>query len=354
MLKPINSIIKDSIGNIMFRGNVVTGIVATDNGNGSYDVFISESDRAYPKIFTLSRNPDLAVGDKVRILYKNGCKELPIILPPVKPTAPPPPPSGIVAVSYWISGPIYKIKTFDTNGNEIVDFVTGAVTSDNQWITMDSSGNIYLLEDTNNLTKYNSSGVQQNQLNIQNSYAIDIGSDGYLYTLEVAVSGYDVKRRSTTDLSEIATVNFGIGKSYRGFAVDSDENLYLGEKDADVIEKRSFSTGNLLASKAINSSVFTFNRQHLGILGINIYGAGGLSGWQGWYMPKALDTNATQWSDDDFPEAVTIHNNADIYAIGWDGSNYVIKKYNSSRELQWSKTIISSGGIMAVGACSFN
>jgi len=52
-------------------------------------VFISESDKAYPKIFTLSRNPDLAVGDKVRILYKNGCKELPIILPPVKPTAPP-------------------------------------------------------------------------------------------------------------------------------------------------------------------------------------------------------------------------------------------------------------------------
>jgi len=89
MLKPINSIIKDSISNIMFRGNVVTGIVATDNGDGSYDVFISESDRAYPKIFTLSRNPDLAVGDKVRILYKNGCKELPIILPPVKPTAPP-------------------------------------------------------------------------------------------------------------------------------------------------------------------------------------------------------------------------------------------------------------------------
>ena len=83
MLKPINSIIKDSIGNIIYRGNVVTGTVAVDNGDGSYDVFISESDRAYPKIFTLSANPDLAMGNKVRILYKNGCKELPIILPPV-------------------------------------------------------------------------------------------------------------------------------------------------------------------------------------------------------------------------------------------------------------------------------
>lgn len=82
MLKPINSIIKDSLGNILFRGNVVTGIVDTDNGNGSYDVFISQSEEAYPNIFTLATNPDIAVGDKVRILYKNGCKELPIILPP--------------------------------------------------------------------------------------------------------------------------------------------------------------------------------------------------------------------------------------------------------------------------------
>ena len=83
MFKNISSIIKDSIGNIIYRGNVVTGTVAVVRGDGSYDVFISESDIAYPKIFTLSANPDLAVGDKVRILYKNGCKELPIILPPV-------------------------------------------------------------------------------------------------------------------------------------------------------------------------------------------------------------------------------------------------------------------------------
>ena len=88
MLKPVSAIIKDSIGNIMYRGNVVTGIVATDNGDKSYDCYISESEVAYPKIFTLSANPNLAVGDKVRILYKGGCKELPIILPPTI-TAPP-------------------------------------------------------------------------------------------------------------------------------------------------------------------------------------------------------------------------------------------------------------------------
>ena len=80
MLKPIKTIINDSIGNIMFKGNVVTGIVAADNGNKSYDVFIDESEVAYPGIFTLSKDPDLAVGDKVRILYKKGDKNNPIIL----------------------------------------------------------------------------------------------------------------------------------------------------------------------------------------------------------------------------------------------------------------------------------
>jgi len=89
MLRPINAIIRDNVGNIIHRGFVVTGEVAVDNGNGSYNVYIAGEAKAYPKIFTLARNPDLAAGDKVRILYKNGCKELPIILPPTKPTAPP-------------------------------------------------------------------------------------------------------------------------------------------------------------------------------------------------------------------------------------------------------------------------
>lgn len=82
MLKPINAIIANSIGNIIQRGSVVTGIIATDNGDGSYDVYISESDKARPNVRTLSANPDIAVDDKVRILYKDGCPELPIIYPP--------------------------------------------------------------------------------------------------------------------------------------------------------------------------------------------------------------------------------------------------------------------------------
>ncbi|GAH85773.1 unnamed protein product, partial [marine sediment metagenome] len=119
VLKPINAIIKDSIGNIIHRGSVVTGIIATDNGDGSYDVFISESDRAYPKVRTLSQNPDLAVGDKVRILHKDGNKELPIILPPVTLV-----PSIIRRYALIIAYP-NELKVFDMEGTELYLLTTG-------------------------------------------------------------------------------------------------------------------------------------------------------------------------------------------------------------------------------------
>ena len=111
MLKPVSAIIKDSIGNIMYRGNVVTGTVAVVNGDGSYDCYISESDRAYPKIFTLSANPDLAVGDKVRILYKGGCKELPIILCTAEGN-----------ITYYVRA--YAKNAWGTGYGEWVEFIT--------------------------------------------------------------------------------------------------------------------------------------------------------------------------------------------------------------------------------------
>lgn len=116
MLRPINAIIKDNVGNIIHRGFVVTGEVAKDNGDGSYDVYIAEEAKAYPKVFTLARNPDLEVGDKVRILYKNGCKELPIILPPVKPTA-----IGDLIICCFETHKIWRCKGIS---NEVIDTLT--------------------------------------------------------------------------------------------------------------------------------------------------------------------------------------------------------------------------------------
>jgi len=172
MLKPINSIIKESIGNIIYRGNVVTGTVAIDNGNGSYDVFISESDRAYPKIFTLSRNPNLAVGDKVRILYKNGCKELPIILPPVAASIYPIDiGSEAIERSSWahlLSGHTRILKENPANN-------TGRITSVEIWAEINLTGTI--------IATFNE--ISPNVFTARDSYAIGNVTAGSKQTFEV-------------------------------------------------------------------------------------------------------------------------------------------------------------------------
>ncbi len=68
------------ISHIKYRNNVVTGEVATVNGNGTYDVYIAGADVAYPNIPTTVREPDFGVGEAVEILIEYGNKEMPIII----------------------------------------------------------------------------------------------------------------------------------------------------------------------------------------------------------------------------------------------------------------------------------
>lgn len=85
LLRPIGEFKGEAIGGIIYRRNLVTGIITADNGDKSYAVEIGESGKSIKKIFTLSPVPDLKVGDKARILYRGGNKEDPILLAPTKP-----------------------------------------------------------------------------------------------------------------------------------------------------------------------------------------------------------------------------------------------------------------------------
>jgi hypothetical protein len=73
-------ILDSTINNIKYRNNVVTGVVAVDNGNKTYDCYISGADVAYPNIPTTLPEPDFAVDDPVEILIEYGNKEMPIII----------------------------------------------------------------------------------------------------------------------------------------------------------------------------------------------------------------------------------------------------------------------------------
>jgi len=333
MLKPINSIIKDSIGNIIFRGNVVTGTVATDNGDGSYDVFISESDRAYPKIFTLSKNPNLAVGDKVRILYKNGCKELPIILPPVKATAIP---SRYALITAYPNA----FKLFDKDGNLLKSISNAGWSYGGCAITMDTQGNIYTEEGGETLKKYDSNFNLLVTQSIESGNhwfdSLNFGNDGFLYTLEIRAVGSAIAKRNATTLAIVEDVVTLNGNGYSGaFCLDSNGNFYIYNGGSiDKIEKWS-SAGTKIADCYVGNMAGYY--AGCGVCGDYVYF--GYSSARLYYLPLSL-SEYTVWNPGSaICYGITVADNHLIFS-GWDGDgDGATSKYDSSRNLIWTKKL---------------
>lgn len=69
-------------GQVDYRINVVKGIVANKNINGTYGCYIAGETVIYPTIPTFSREPKLEIGNKVTIEFINGNRETPVILAP--------------------------------------------------------------------------------------------------------------------------------------------------------------------------------------------------------------------------------------------------------------------------------
>lgn len=73
--------IKDSIDkSIDHKTTIRTGEITVDNGDGTYDVKISQSDSAYPDVETMYYNAVFSVGEIVDIGFEYGCKESPKIM----------------------------------------------------------------------------------------------------------------------------------------------------------------------------------------------------------------------------------------------------------------------------------
>ena len=80
--RSINDIQRRMVGQTNYRINVVKGVVATVNINGTFGCYIAGETVIYPNIPTFSRDPKLQIGDKVTIEFINGCRETPAILAP--------------------------------------------------------------------------------------------------------------------------------------------------------------------------------------------------------------------------------------------------------------------------------
>jgi hypothetical protein len=355
MFKSISAIIKDSIGNIIYRGNVVTGIVATDNGDKSYDVFISESEKAYPHIFTLSENPVLEVGDKVRILYKNGCKELPIILPPTA--------INIMRRYALICAIPDGIKLFDMEGILLYQITKEGWGYGACGICLDASGNIYVEEGANIIEKYDKDFNLLITKNIESGSnwieGINMGSDGYLYTFEGIASGFDIKKRYTSTLliKETIPITTDIFAGYSGsICLDSEGNFYLYKEEGTGALKKQY------IEKFNSSGIMIAQRNITAQEGLNNEYAG--YGVLGNYVYFVHNTNEIYYASLDFVEffdwvlpndiaySLTVADNS-IILSGWDGAIPTTAKYDSNRNLVWSKTLTGVDYAYKAGGYNF-
>ena len=352
MLRPINAIIRNNVGNIIHRGIVVTGEVAVDNGDGSYDVYIAGEAKAYPKIFTLARNPDLAVEDKVRILYKNGCKELPIILPPVKPTVTR---YHAFVLAYSKASGDY-LAIYDLDGNLLkeisIDYAFGTY---NQ-ICLDPQGNVYDAQGGEKIRKYNRNLNLLLTQNIEDPvnwiYALNMGNDGYLYTLELIDSGFDIKKRNVSDLTIIETINLTLDPfdSFGGgMCLDTNGNFYVFDDKNDYVRKY-----NNLGTEIANEYVKCTPVPCFGVVGTTLY-FGGATNPEGFYLPTDLSSHTIWEPDGAINYRLTVVDGTHIICSGWDASNdSVIAKYDSNRNLIWKKIIAGgTGNPFSIGAYNF-
>lgn len=75
-----DSIEKNIIRHIKYRGTIRTGEITADNGDETYDVKIAMSDQAYPDVETLYPNDVFQVGEIVTLAFEYGSKEIPKII----------------------------------------------------------------------------------------------------------------------------------------------------------------------------------------------------------------------------------------------------------------------------------
>jgi len=357
MFKNISSIIKDSIGNIIYRGNVVTGTVAIVRGDGSYDVFISESDKAYPKIFTLSRNPDLTVGDKVRILYKNGCKELPIILPPVV-TAAPTITYNIAYVYYY--GSTNYLVILDSNGNIIYNAVHSAIsyTTDQDAEAVDNNGNIYITGRwADKFKKLDNNGNLLTEISVTNPFQIAINSSGEIWLYEWTDDNYFVKRDPTT-LAKLDEIVLNNSYDYMGMTFDSSGYLYVVNWVTEKIEKWNVVSKTKIAERTTglgNDSIYC----SLAVIGSNVYMVNsGNRDADYWVIPTSLGSNfvghdLTEFGALDDVNFITGYGGTHFVVEGFIGSVKHILKYDSNGILVWDTPIVVTGSGLGVAAYPF-
>jgi len=436
--------------------------VATVNSNGTYDIYISGCDVAYPSIPTTLRNPDFSVGDAVEILIEYGNKELPIIIGLSKKIVQDITQidmnvlvttldaysitdatayfklriddiegyenctrygfhygtstgygsdvyeDGSFAVGYYnkqatgltgetlyhfqayvydadgdeqtggdktlttttapsryyaliVTSPS-EIQVFNTDGNLLNQLAVSGWSFAASGITMDSQGNIYLMENMDYIKKYDSDlNLLATEPYNSGNYWIEsmaIDSDGYLYTLEGGADYYLVKR-NLSDLTVVSSVTITDYGSYIAgkIAFDNNGNWYIKGDSGGLVCKYNKS-GTKLGEIDVSDYYPDYHDYTIreysgcGAVGNNVYFA---STWNDGFIVIATNlSSCTRWelsSNINYGFCVVDNH---IICSGWDGDNDgATAKYDSDRNLIWIKKLGNSTYAYKAGSYNF-
>ena len=362
--RSIADIQRRMVGQTDYRINVVKGVVATVNINGTFGCYIAGETIVYPNIPTFSRDPKLEIGDQVTIEFINGCRETPAILAPEdireRPDTTPLTVEGVIFISYWTGGggfEVGSIRSFSADG------VLGTTWAPEEYhllyngVCVDISGNVFYVAYTtpHKIIKYDSSG---NILtSVAASYqirAIAIANDGYIYTHEFTTTDNNmIIKRDPATLAIISSFQLDPWtNSFYGMAFYDNDRFYIVNSSSDYIEMWRVSTGSKIAEVAVDRTKTSL--ASLAVAGSTVLGTD--FGNDPWWVPTNLTAGEIDWAIGITRCFGVASKDGFFYVLGnlVNGGIIYLGKYTEGGVLVWLIEAVEAGYYpSSVGAYSF-
>jgi prepilin-type N-terminal cleavage/methylation domain-containing protein len=218
---------------------------------------------------------------------------------------------------------------------------------------VDSDNNLYILDlyGTQLLQKKSSSGetllssdeIGENSYSIDDSYAINIGPDGYVYFTQVTdMAGspvYCIKKINPNTLLIEDVLYLPVGEIYYGFAVDSDGSIYIHNYTEQAIEKWNFIEGFTGLSLDLFSN---YELSELTIAGDFIGGVGEVESIRkAFIIPKDFSSAETEFILNEITRPFYISGiDSDFLFSGLNINDEVVfGRYGTDDSLKWSLII---------------
>ena len=210
---------------------------------------------------------------------------------------------------------------------------------------VDSDNNLYILDGSYIQKKRSSDdSLLISEAIAENSYAINIGPNGYVYFTQVTdMAGspvYCINKINPNTLLVESILNLTVGETYYGLAVDFDGSVYIHNYTEQKIEKWQFESG-FITSKVLGAS---YNLSELAIAGDYIGGIG--KNGNAFEILKTLTETETPLTLTSIPNLLYISSiGEDLLFCGlYETNKIVFERYNIIQEsIEWSKFINDNG-----------